>query len=203
MKSLIVALALIAPGLAGAQNIVRNGSFEETNQPSGTWNVYNTITGWSTLQGPGIEVRDNVAGTAYDGSNFVELDSHSNSWMGQTLTTTAGVDYILSFFYSPRMGVAAASNGIDVLWGNSLLNASPITGNGVGLTNNSWTQYSFTVRGTGSDLLSFRAVGISDSYGGSLDAVRVIAAPVPEPETYAMLLAGLMFVGFVMRRRQA
>ncbi|CAN5755457.1 hypothetical protein BH11PSE8_BH11PSE8_07330 [soil metagenome] len=37
------------------------------------------------------------------------------------------------------------------------------------------------------------------SYSGSLTAV----AAVPEPETYALMLAGLAGVGFVTRRRQA
>ena len=30
-----------------------------------------------------------------------------------------------------------------------------------------------------------------------------MAAPVPEPETYAMLLAGLGLLGFARRRKQA
>ena len=37
------------------------------------------------------------------------------------------------------------------------------------------------------------------SYGGNL---AVIATPVPEPETYALLLAGLGVLGFVARRRR-
>ncbi len=205
MKSIVLAIALLAPAWASAQNLVTNGSFEDTTQSAGSWNVYNAVNGWSTLQGPGIELRNNAVGQAYDGVNFVELDSHNaidtNSWMGQTIATTSGLDYLLSFFYSPRINVATASNGIDVYWGSTLLNASPISGNGSGLSAHQWTQYSFTVKGTGSDLLSFRAVGLDDSLGGSLDAVRLVTAPVPEPETYAMLLAGLAFVSFALRRR--
>ncbi|MEP7099924.1 MAG: FxDxF family PEP-CTERM protein [Burkholderiales bacterium] len=37
------------------------------------------------------------------------------------------------------------------------------------------------------------------SYAGNL---AVVAAPVPEPETYALLLAGLGVLGFVARRRR-
>jgi hypothetical protein len=38
---------------------------------------------------------------------------------------------------------------------------------------------------------------ISASYGGSM-----AVSPVPEPETYAMMLAGLGLVGFMARRRR-
>lgn len=49
--------------------------------------------------------------------------------------------------------------------------------------------YSLTVSGTG-------VTGSSASYGGN-----IVAVPVPEPETYAMMLAGLVAVGFLARRR--
>jgi len=38
--------------------------------------------------------------------------------------------------------------------------------------------------------------------GTSLSNYRAYAAPVPEPETYAMLIAGLGLVGFMARRRK-
>ena len=54
---------------------------------------------------------------------------------------------------------------------------------------------------------SFTKVGIGgrDELGASkgfdLDAVSI--SPVPEPETYAMLMAGLGLIGFMVRRRNA
>lgn len=38
--------------------------------------------------------------------------------------------------------------------------------------------------------------------GTSRSNYRAYAAPVPEPETYAMLIAGLGLVGFMARRRK-
>jgi hypothetical protein len=42
---------------------------------------------------------------------------------------------------------------------------------------------------------------LGGSYGGVL-GTQVVAAPVPEPETYALMLAGLGVLGFIARRRK-
>ena len=202
MKNLVIAAALLAMlGSAHADtSIVVNGSFEQQAQATGTWGIYQTLPGWSTVSGSGIELRNQVAGNAATGKNFVELDSNSNSGMSQTLTTMAGSFYTLSFDYSARGGVSAASNGIEVLWNGA--SVASVTADGNGLSGNDWHLFSYTVAGTGSDVLSFRSVGISDSLGGSLDSVSVTAA-IPEPSTYAMMFAGLVAIGFSLRRRRS
>ena len=57
------------------------------------------------------------------------------------------------------------------------------------------------VIGTGFDSLKFSAVGISDSYGGSLDAISLTAA-IPEPATWAMMILGFFGVSFMAYRRR-
>lgn len=196
MKNIVLLLALSAlPGLANA-NLLTNGSFEDTVQANGTWNVYTTIAGWTTETGPGIEIRNNVEGVAFDGNNFVELDSHANSSMFQEVATTSGVAYTLSFAYAPRINQSAETNIVEAYWNGSLITSQT----GFSATNNDWQTFSFTVTGTGLDKLTFKAAGINDSYGGSLDNVTLTAA-VPEPETYAMMLFGLGLVGFAARRK--
>ncbi len=66
-----------------------------------------------------------------------------------------------------------------------------------------WTKYTlnnFKLENDGSTRLSFYALGVADTYGGSLD--NVVVTSVPEPETFAMLLAGLGLMGAVARRRK-
>ena len=200
-----VALAVATLGLhtTASANLVLNGGFEDVNpapgvqtQANGTWSIYSAIAGWTTTAGPGIEVRNNVAGTASEGFNYVELDSTGNTTMSQTLTTSAGSYYALTFDYSGRAGVAAASNGIEVLWNNVVVNLNPITASGIGQGNHVWTGYSFGVYGSGSDVLSFRSVGTSDSLGGSLDNVRVVS----EPGVLAAFGLGLLALGWTRRR---
>jgi hypothetical protein len=201
MKKLLLA-ALLAASFGAAHagpNLVVDGSFEDQAQGAGSWSVYNTINGWTTVGGSGIELRNNVAGAAFDGVNFVELDSYNNSAMAQTLTTVAGASYDLSFAYSARTGVAAASNLVEVLWNG--ISVASITADGSGLSGNDWHVFSYAVTGTGSDTLVFRAGGTNDSLGGSLDAVGITAA-VPEPSTYAMMFLGLGLIGASLSRRR-
>jgi hypothetical protein len=195
LKSVALA-ALLASGAAHASTeLLTNGSFEADQQGYGSWNIYSTLTGWTGV-GAGIELRNNVVGVAPDGVNFVELDTTANSAMYQNVSTALNQSYTLSFQFQDRPGVGTSSQGLEISWG----------GNVVGTVNNSvggnWQTVSYTLLGTGNiEALSFRAIGTSDSLGTSLDAVSLTAA-VPEPETYAMLLAGLGLVGFAARRRK-
>ena len=177
MKNLLIAAAIFAASTSANANLIVNGSFEDTNQAAGTWSVYNSINGWTTVSGSGIEIRNYVEGTASNGSNFVELDSHDNSAMKQSIATTAGTIYELLYDYSPRVNQLANTNGISAYWNGTLLTNS--TGNGN--STNNWVTLTFSnLVGTGGLVdLTFLATGISDSFGGNIDNVRLNAVPVP------------------------
>ncbi len=51
--------------------------------------------------------------------------------------------------------------------------------------------------------VNFVALALEDHGGATAFDMRITAAPVPEPETYAMMLAGLGVMGAVARRRKA
>ena len=63
---------------------------------------------------------------------------------------------------------------------------------------------SFTPGASGSFSLSFQNAG-GDNLGALLDNVSITSdggpAPIPEPQTYALMLAGLALVGCAARRR--
>jgi len=190
--------ALLAGGSAVAApvELLVNGGFEADLQAAGSVGTYANLTGWTG--GPyGIEVRNNVVGVAPQGVNFIELDTTHNSSISQTVLTTLGQQYTLSFQFQDRPGVDSGSQGLAVTWG----------GGAVDSVNNSlgggWETRSYTLIGNGSAMdLKFTAIGRDDGMGTSLDNVSLTTA-VPEPETYAMLLAGLGLVGVVARRRKA
>ena len=215
--ALLSLLALSAFNAQAATNLVLDGSFESAAVTS-SWHVYtnansNTLPNWTLGSGAGIEVQTNgtVSGVkAQDGFKYVELDSHNgnggltdtnittNSMMFQDIATTIGGKYDVSFWYMPRPGVSAASNVINYSFGsgagsiNSVVNAS-----------RTWEMVSFQVLATTSfTRLSFAADGAKDTLGGFVDNVSVMQA-VPEPENYAMLLAGLGLMGSIVRRRKS
>jgi len=109
--------------------------------------------------------------------------------LSQTVATTAGVDYQVSFWLAndnPRGGL---TEEFHAMWnGNALLNLGP------GLLNSfAYGLNTFTVTGTGNDTLSF--VARHDPSQWFLDDVNVAVSAVPEPTSLALVglaLAGLM-----------
>lgn len=190
MTAGVVFVSLLVAVSAKADTIV-NGSFEDPALSSGTWNIYQAITGWTTIRGAGIEVQNGVAGASYDGSQHVELDSNNNSAMRQVVTTVADQVYELSFAFSPRPNQPATTNGIQVYWNGVLLDT--LTGTGGAIT--SWELKTYEVVATGSTTnLDFSATTISDSFGGYIDAVSLTA--VPTPSAFAALI-GMGLLGMV------
>lgn len=209
MKLKISACLIAASALfsvpAYATTIVQNGSFEnfDATQLNGQgWQVYSSIPSWTAVSGAGIEIQTNpTLGTidAQDGAAYVELDSHNNSSMTQSINLNVG-SYFLKFFYSPRNG-NSADNGINYsiagLTGNiSGPSTNPLTGVGY------WTEISamFRVLTAGSYALNFTATGTNNSLGGFVDNVSVAAVPVPAA---GFLLFGALGGLAAMRRRRA
>jgi hypothetical protein len=173
----IVIAALIGFGAQGAaaQNLVVNGDFE--SPAIGGFVVVGSMPGWALSFGTGFEIQNNVAGSPFSGAQHIELDGNVNSGMTQTVPTLTGVPYVLSVEYSPRPGVALASNGVEVRIGGVLV--ATLAGDGTANPNTVWTKYSFPFTATGPTVIDFRGAGTSDGVGGYIDDAQVVASGPP------------------------
>jgi choice-of-anchor C domain-containing protein len=197
-KLALTALIAISGVAANASsNLVINGSFEAftDGNPVNGYKVVSAsstaLTGW-TVGGTSVDVINGNFG-AITGNSIDMLGSPGPGSLSQSLTTSANTHYVLSF------DLRANTAGLD----DGTLNVD--FGSGVHKTFLGTTgtpvHYSFDVLATSESTLLTFASGNTPKNGGSvLDNVSVTA--VPEPETYAMLLAGLGLMAGIARRRK-
>lgn len=199
MKTALTAAALalsLSPALAAGSNLVVNGSFESDPIAVHSWVIRPNITGW--IGAPDIELQNNLEGNAaQDGSQLVELDTFANGAMSQTIHATGWVS--LSFWYTPRIGWGAGTNGLQVSLGSL---SSAVMDTAAGGAGPQWQQFSALVDlgSSGSAVLRFAATGTSDMAGGLIDNVSVTA--VPEPSAALLALGGGLALAAWLRRRQ-
>lgn len=183
MKLIIALLATAAavPALA-ASNIVTNGSFETGN-----------FSGWTQFGDTGFT---GVAGYFLTNPSDGSYQSYfgpvgSTGGIVQSLSTVAGGTYEISF----DMRADAGGQLFEASFGSATLLSGSFS-SGVG-----YTTYNYTVQATGASTdLRFATQHLPSYY--QLDNVIVSSvASVPEPGTWAMLIAGFGMVGFASRRR--
>ncbi|MYM66484.1 DUF642 domain-containing protein [Pseudoduganella sp. FT55W] len=193
-----IAATLFAGGAASAANLINNGDFESYSiyVPNGGYTMVGAgsldIPYW-TIGGTSIDLILNSYGSIGANSTSVDmLGTPGPGVISQAFNYSAYTTYTLSFDLSrnPYGGYTAVEvdvNGVQTVF----------TGTSTPTTHT----LSFTTGAlAGSQLLKFSSVG-GDGYSGAvLD--NVVLTAVPEPETYAMLVAGLGLVGFAARRKK-
>ena len=200
LLALPIGLATVWGGAANA-NLVSNGGFE-TEMPAGCQTLANpslcTVPppGWA-ISGDGVSI-DTVfphTGT-YDIALATPSTDPNVGMLSQTITTTLGQNYTLTFFVMDEAGFALDT--FTVSYGGF---TDTITGDKAPLA---YTEETFTVPGAGTTNLTFQ--GINDIAAWNLDDVSLDlqSAAVPEPAGSVLLGTGLILwigLAIVVRRR--
>lgn len=208
-----VTLTLIAAGFLSSyatadtsQNLIHNGSFEE-HVVNGSWNLFDDLPGWTLVDGPGFEVQRGVMGwDAYDGNQWLELDSDQNgpgggsfnneqgsTTISQEVQTVVGQFYMLTLAFSPRPGVE--DNRLAISWNDEVI--QEVQASGLGLQNTSWQEISILIQADSlSSSISLADRSFNDTLGTLVDGVSLVA--VPAPATLSLFIFAL----FRTRRRR-
>jgi len=191
-----LAAAVCASSISSA-NII-NGSFESYSGSGFNSNIGAGLTGW-TISGGGIDIVTNATWDAADGVTSITLGWNAPATISQTVATTSGQAYDLSFFMAAEIFGGSNLRTMDVLWNGNVVSSPSFAYTGQGPTTMGWTQKSVMVTGTGSDLLQFRSTTTNQpQYGPALDNVRLTA--VPEPASMCAL--GLGVAALLRKRRK-
>lgn len=208
VRILAVATALVGANANAAVNLIVDGGFN-LGANVGAYNYANgfhgslvgTGTPWTFTDGSGVANKASAWGGMANSNALAFIQNysgfaHNTPTVSQSFTSSAS-SYVVTFDLAQR---PSNSESLQVLLDGQVLGNTLLTPVGASFTN-----YSFTVSGlTGTNhTLQFKGVNNSNRNDSSLFLDNVSVTAVPEPETYAMMVAGLALVGVVARRRKA
>lgn len=190
----LVLAGLLASASAAQAVVVFSDDFNADTQGL---NYTAFVNGWTVSDGSVDLIGTGFFDLHPGNGNYVDLDGSTGNAgvLSQSLSLTGGVTYTASF----SLGGSARgdTNLVDVMFGTSLANFSLLSADPLATQT-----ISFTPGSSGNYTLSFANAG-GDNLGAILDNVVVSTTAIPEPETYALMLAGLGVVLVAARRRKA
>jgi PEP-CTERM motif len=210
LKPLALAALLVASGASQAVITVYTSaaSFAAATSAPGV----DTFTGFSIIGATPSPITRNAGAYTYTGSvsttSFFGAGTTANPWLS---TNTATDTMTFNTFLGGVQAVGGNFFGSDIagafLAGNITITATDASGTVtqtiVGATTTSFLGFVSTGGMTSLTVASVQpAAGFLWPTVDNLTLAKA-ALPVPEPETYAMMLAGLGLVGFLARRRRA
>ncbi len=203
-------------------NLITNGSFATPSAPPGFFSNYlvgsTALTGWLVTGPAGTEVstvsgsfsQNGVTFNAQSGSQWLDLTgagSNSREGVSQTVATTVGDKYQLSFYIGNTTGgsIFGTTSTVDVLLNGVATFAD--TNSNVSNTDLNWELFTQTfVAGSASTALDFvNGDPGNDNSNGLENIVLVDLGPsgthsVPEPATLSLLVLCLAGIGFARPR---
>jgi hypothetical protein len=204
LKSLLLTSAILALSGTAQANLLVNGDFEASNSPTAT------PPGWVNIgHSDGVIAYAAFGTPAYNGNYYYDLGGYGGAagpigdGIAQSFATVAGSSYLVTFGLSAEnlsgsetLTVAAGNQSIDYV-----LNPD---GSGTFQRPFATQTFTFTASSALTTLSFIHSAGPGGNNDPMIDGVSVVlsTAAVPEPGTYAMMLAGMAAFGLGQLRRR-
>lgn len=203
LRAALFGAVLAATPVSAAVNLIVNGGFENTGF-GGTSSYYNVGDTGADNPIPGdfgfavpVNNVDIIANGVYapflatGGAYNLDLVGYgSTGAISQTFATVLGRTYTVSIDFTQNGGGKSADVNVN---GAAI---GTLVGTGA------WQTFTTTFIGTGA-ATTFDITEILGGGNGGVVLDNISVSAVPEPETWAMLVAGFGMTGFAMRKRKA
>jgi choice-of-anchor C domain-containing protein len=197
----VVALSISQSAIA-SPNLIVNGSFESSKSDfAGSFATYfagsSELVGW-TLGGDSVD-HINTYWQAAEGNYSLDLSGNYDGSISQMINTNIGQIYHVSFSMAGNPDDTDKIKSMQVGLSNQPMYKFDATGAAHDQMN--WTTKGFDFIATNTSSTLFFTSMQDSAYGVALDNISVTA--VPEPETYAMFLTGIVLLAGITRRRKS
>ncbi|MEP7101264.1 MAG: FxDxF family PEP-CTERM protein [Burkholderiales bacterium] len=118
-----------------------------------------------------------------------------------TSGTSGSFSYLVSQGASLTASVTSVlTGGVGFTIGSVLFDSTPFAFTSTAVGGSTFDQYTFSASSLAAGTYTIFVTGTGTA--GSAYTGNVVITPVPEPQTYALILAGLVAVGFLGARRK-
>jgi large repetitive protein len=175
------------PVSAASTDLVVNGSFENPSiwkgNPFVTYYAGSTaMPGW-TVGGNSVDLTGENYWDAEDGDQSVDLSGYAPGSVSQTISTTPGANYTLTWYMAGNPICGQPVKTMHVLWNGTLVDSPSFDDSGHSVTSMGWTQEQLNVTATGaSSVVEFAdATPDMSRCGSTLDNVSLVPAVIAPP----------------------
>jgi choice-of-anchor C domain-containing protein len=182
-----IAAVPMSAASADPANVIVNGSFEspsiwQTNQLVEYEAGSTAIPGWS-IGGNSIDLVGENYWQAEDGDQSIDLSGSAPGSVSQTVATTPGQNYTLTWYMAGNTNCGQAIKTMDVSWNGTLVDAPTFNDSGDSNGSMGWEQMQLNVTATGaSSVVEFAdATPDMSECGATLDNVSLMPASIAAP----------------------